>query len=97
MIWMALLPTKMPRIMKMVAGFHGFAAGLVDGELVRERRDLGRREVQKVGCATRGRLDSSASRVSNVAEKGRDCICRLTHVAQMVCSGLNALEGAIVM
>lgn len=67
---MLLLPTRMPRKMKIVKGFQGLRAGwgVVVGE---ERMDLGMREVQNVGWATFGRGDSGASRARGVAEKDR--------------------------
>lgn len=72
MIWIALLPTRMPRKMKIVNGFHGFEVALAVVGEDEERRDLGRREVQKVAWAILGRLDSCASWMRVVAEKGRD-------------------------
>ena len=76
MIWIAFDPTRMPKRMKMVAGFQlrgrvkrreGFLAmvvGEVDsgsGEVLR-RKGLGINEAQKEGVATRGRweVDSAA-------------------------------------
>lgn len=93
---MALLPTRMPRKMKIVAGFHGFDTVPEEGEELRERRDLGTRDVQKVVCATFGRWESEVSRASAVAENARDCHCRLAHDVQMVCSDRRALDGAIL-
>ena len=68
---MLLLPTRMPRKMKIVKGFQGLDAGLAG--LKEERRGLGRREVQNPGWAIFGRweVDADVSRARVVAEKDR--------------------------
>ena len=81
----------------MVAGFHCLETGLSVGEELLERRERGMRDVQKVGWATRGRLDSWASLVMEVAEKGRDGICRLAHETHRFCKRYIALEGAMLV
>ena len=81
----------------MVAGFHGLDLELGSTGEDRERGNLGTRELQKAGWATRGRWDSCASRVWSDVEKGRGCTWRLAQDAQMLWRGRTALEGAIVV
>lgn len=82
--------------MKIVAGFQGLDA--VGGEVLGlERRERGIREAQKVGWATRGRLDSCASRRKTVAENRRERICFLAQLEHRFAMGRIALTGAMMV
>ena len=92
-------PTRIPRTMKMVAGFQSFDLGCFGSDAFRASRlnALGTMERHSEGFATRGRCEVSFCRKLDVAKVLRGVgECR-THCEQTLSVCRNALEGAIMM
>jgi hypothetical protein len=93
----ALEPTKIPRTMKIVAGFQALDLGCAGSEASRRRNALGTRERHSEGFATRGRCEVPSCRRLDVVKVlcGILVDCR-AHCEQMLSVCLKAFEGAMM-
>jgi hypothetical protein len=93
----ALEPTRIPRTMKIVAGFQALDLGCAGSEASRRRNALGTSERHSEGFATRGRCDVPSCKRLEVAKVLRGVLvdCR-AHCEQMLSVCLKALEGAMM-
>lgn len=89
-------PTRMPRTMKIVAGFHSLDFGVLGPDSASRLKAFGTRERHNEGLATRGRCEPSFCSRAGVAKPLRGVVCSRAHCEKALSDCRNALEGAIL-